>query len=223
MQKPGVSSALRLVGTLLICSLCCLEGIKSLRSLTTAARYLDSLSMLERPAHFTSPLLGYRSVYVFECLSEIFMKPILNLSNDSVSKHYEATMCSTARIMLQRACVASDAFSFNHQIELLLMLRSELLNDPTSWAVLCDPIGFNQSQLQSEALRFITGFQGKEELSVQQSSFISKLSPIVRQYFGTEASLAIVGSSACGFGSAHSDLDLTILLGYVGSNSFETP
>ncbi len=209
--------ALRLFGILLIHSVCCQGGGQSLRSLTTAARYLDSLSMLESPAHFTSPLLGYRSVYVFECLSAIFKKPMANVSNTSMYACSEATRSSTARTMLQRACVASDAFSFNHQIELLLMLRSELLNGPMSWTVVCDLGGGDKSQSESEAMRLITGMQGESELSAHQSSFISKVSPIVRHFFGAEASLAVVGSSACGLASAHSDLDLTILLGCVAS------
>jgi hypothetical protein len=212
---------LRLFGMVFINSLSCLGGGQSLRSLSTAARYLDSLSTLEKPALFYSPLMGHRSVYVYECLSAIFMKPIVNISNSSKSEFCEAT-CATARTTLQRACVTSDAFSFNHQIELLLMLRSEILKCPMSWTVFSNPDieDGNKSKLQSEDLSLITGIQCEEKLSVQQTCFISKVSLVMRQFFGADTSLAIVGSSACGLGSPHSDLDLTILMGYVSSTSF---
>jgi DNA polymerase sigma len=109
--------------------------------------------------------------------------------------------------------LTSDAFSFNHQIELLLMLRSEILKCPMSWTILCDLGGGNQFQLQTETLHFLASIAGKEDLSLEQSSFISKVSTILRRCFGATASLAIVGSSACGLGSVDSDLDLTILTG----------
>ena len=187
------------------------------KAIGKCSHYLGSLIALEEPASLCSPLLERRTDIVYDCLSKIFSRQEdqVDSLNTSRLESCECVERPAAIALLENACLASDAFVFSQQQNLLLMLHREMLLLPQLQNLeVLHPANMPELSvvLENETARFVSELECHHGLSEGQRSFLSKIAALAEELISREVTTIHVGSVACGLGTLQSDLDLTILV-----------